>query len=227
VNSGTQKGGQALSQGMNDAMCHVLGAGTELKHRKNLRTRIDGQPQPGDLLSTAQPRAQFVQLHMRELEVAERVLVQLLSVRASASQPRGDGGLMVAEDAGGRGNVQSFGQSSEHHGDLLRRGFQAVHGGIASSTEGGAARLTTKGLDALGMTILAIANQSVLSSVSVAKVGALPVRTSEALGVDAFRGSPPAFNLETRGAPAQAPALQPTRQGRQDDRRGNRLGSAA
>ena len=40
-----QKGGQALSQGMDDAMCHVLGAGTELKHRKNLRARINRQPQ--------------------------------------------------------------------------------------------------------------------------------------------------------------------------------------
>ena len=39
-----------------------------------------------------------------------------------ASQPRGDGGLSVAEDPRGRRKIQPFGQRREH----LRRGFQTV-----------------------------------------------------------------------------------------------------
>ena len=67
-------------------MSHVLCAGTELKHGKNLRARVHGQPQPENLFSAAQPGSQFVQLYVWEQEVAERVLVQGLSVLASTSQ---------------------------------------------------------------------------------------------------------------------------------------------
>jgi hypothetical protein len=34
--------GQDLSQGVDEQMCHVLGAGAQMEHRKNLCTRIDG-----------------------------------------------------------------------------------------------------------------------------------------------------------------------------------------
>jgi len=69
--------------------------------------------------------------------------------------------LPVAEDPFSGGRVQPFGQRSEHHGDLLGGSFQTVQGGVASSTEGGAASLTAKRLDLLGMTMLAIADQGV------------------------------------------------------------------
>ena len=69
---------------------------------------------------------------------------------ASASQPGGDGGLSKAEDSLSRGRVQPFGQRRQHHGDLLRGGFQSVQGRVASSAERGAAGLTAKGLDPLG-----------------------------------------------------------------------------
>ncbi len=72
---------------------------------------------------------------MREPEGAEAALVQGLSVLASARQPGGDGGLPVAEDPFGSRWVQPFGQRREHHGDLLRRGFQPVQRGVASGTE--------------------------------------------------------------------------------------------
>jgi hypothetical protein len=78
-----QKGGQELSQGMDDAMRHVLGSRTELKHRKNLGARVDGQPQPEHLFGAAQPGAQFVQLQVREVEMAEEALVQGVRVLAS------------------------------------------------------------------------------------------------------------------------------------------------
>ena len=56
-------------------MRHVLRAGAEMEDGKNLRAGVDGQPQPQDLFGAAQPGSQFVQLEMRELEIAERVLV--------------------------------------------------------------------------------------------------------------------------------------------------------
>jgi hypothetical protein len=80
VKSGRQKGGQELPQGVDNSMRHVLRAGTEIEHGKKLREGIDGQPQPQHLLIAAQPGAQFVQLEVRELEMAEEALVQGLRV---------------------------------------------------------------------------------------------------------------------------------------------------
>ena len=64
----------------------MLGARTQLEHGENLGARIDGQPQPQHLAGAAQPCSQFVQLDVWEPQMAERVLVQSLSVRALASQ---------------------------------------------------------------------------------------------------------------------------------------------
>jgi hypothetical protein len=104
-----QKGGQELSQGMDDAMCHVLGAGTELEHRQNLRARINRQPQPEDLLSAAEPCSQFVQLEVWEVEMAEGPLVQRLSMLACTSKPPHNRGVSKAEDPFDRRRVQPFG----------------------------------------------------------------------------------------------------------------------
>src|ERR1700680_2925518 len=71
------------------------------------------------LFGTAEAGAQFVQLEMREVGAEEEPLVQDLCVLTSTSQPGGDGGLTVAEDAFGGGRIQSFGQRREHHCDLL------------------------------------------------------------------------------------------------------------
>jgi hypothetical protein len=67
--------GEELSQGVDKLMCHVLRAGTQLEHGQNFGARINGQPQPEHLFGSAQPGSQFVQLQMRELEVAEKVRV--------------------------------------------------------------------------------------------------------------------------------------------------------
>jgi len=79
-------------------MCYVLRAGTELKHRKNLGQGIDGQPEPQNLLGTAQPGAQLVQLEVWEMKMAERALVQGVCVLTSTGKPSGDGGLSIAEN---------------------------------------------------------------------------------------------------------------------------------
>ena|SRR5216683_4409268 len=162
---------------------------------ENLRTWVDRQPEPQYLFGAAQPGTQFVQLEIRKLEVAEKVLVEALSVLPSAGQPGDDRGLTVAEDPFSGGWVQPFGERCQHHCDLLGRGFQTIQRGVASGSEGGAAGLAAKGLDVLGMPMLAISHQSVDVSVCDPGVRALPVRTGETLSVYAFGSSSSAFDL--------------------------------
>jgi hypothetical protein len=64
-----------------------------------------------------------------------------------------------------------------------------------SSAERGAARRASKGLDALGSPMLAIADERMPVCVSVAEVCALPVGTGEACGGYTLRSSPAAFHL--------------------------------
>ena len=191
--------GQDPSQGVDHGMGRVLRAETEMEDGKDLRTGIDCQPQPQDVCVAAEPGAQFVQLDIRKLEMTEKVLVEALSVLPSAGQPGDDRGLTVAEDPFGSGRIQSFGQRSQHHGDVMGRGFQTVQGSVASSTERGAAGLTAKRLDLLGMAMLAISDQSVDVSIGDPEVRALLVETSEARGVYSLGCSPAAFHL-TPGA---------------------------
>ena len=65
-------------------------------------------------------------------------------------------------------------------------------------TEGGAAGLTPKGLDAFGLAMRAISNQRMNMSVCDARVGTRSVGTGEALGVHPLWCSPPAFDLTPR-----------------------------
>jgi hypothetical protein len=55
----------------------------ELKHGKQLREGIDGQPKPEDLVGAPQPGAQLIQLEVGDLQGVEVVLVQRLCVFAS------------------------------------------------------------------------------------------------------------------------------------------------
>ena len=67
-------------------MGHGLCSGTELKHRQNLGERINGQPEPQHLFGAPKPGAQFVQLEVRDVQIAEGARVQGLSVQASTRQ---------------------------------------------------------------------------------------------------------------------------------------------
>ncbi len=53
----------------------VLRAGTQMEDGKKLRAGVDGQPEPEHLGTAAEPCSQFIQLQVRETEVAEIVLV--------------------------------------------------------------------------------------------------------------------------------------------------------
>jgi len=70
-----QKGGQELSQGMDDPMGHVLCARTQVERWKNLGARVDGQPEPQHLCCAAQSGSEFVQLQVWEVQMAEGPLV--------------------------------------------------------------------------------------------------------------------------------------------------------
>jgi hypothetical protein len=63
------------------------------------------------------------------------------------------------------------------------------------SSEGGAAGLTAKGLDPLGMAMRAIANQGMDVSICDPSVRALVVGAGKALGVQPFGCASPAFDL--------------------------------
>jgi hypothetical protein len=78
--------GQEPSQGVDEQVCHVLCAGTQMEHGQNLGARVDGQPEPQHLCGAAQPGAQLVQLQVREVEMAEEALVQGMRVLASTGQ---------------------------------------------------------------------------------------------------------------------------------------------
>jgi hypothetical protein len=95
---------------------------------------------------------------------------------------------------------------------VLGRGFQTIQRGVASRTERGSAGLRAKGLDALGLAMLAISDQRVDLSIGDPGVWALLVGTGETLGVYAFGSSSPAFHL--------APGPHRKRQ-RSSTRRGN------
>src|SRR5215470_16661254 len=118
-----------------------------------------------------------------------------LSVLTCPREPPRDGGLAVAEDAFGGGSVQPFGQRGEHHGDLVRGGFQSIQRSAASSTERGTAGLAAERLDALGLAMLAIPDEDVDLSIGIPEVQALLVGTGVPLGVDSLGCSPPAFDL--------------------------------
>jgi hypothetical protein len=46
-----------------------------MQDRKDLRTGVDGQPQPQDVGVAAQPRPQLIQLEIGKLELTEKVLM--------------------------------------------------------------------------------------------------------------------------------------------------------
>jgi len=88
VKSGRQKGDQEALQGVDDHVRRMLCAGAEMEYRKNLRERIDGQPEPDHLCGAAQPGSQLIQLEMWEPEVAEGALVQGLCVQGLRESAR-------------------------------------------------------------------------------------------------------------------------------------------
>src|SRR5260370_5529792 len=89
--------------------------------------------------------------------------------------------MAVAEAPLRGGRIQPFSEGSQHHSDLLGGGFQTIQRGMAPGSERGMAGLAAHCLDALGMAILAIANESMDVSVCDAEGRAMGVRTGEVI----------------------------------------------
>jgi len=90
----------------------------------------------------------------------EEALVQDPRVLARTGEPGGNGGLSKAENPFSGRWVQSFGQRSEHDGDLVSGSFQPVEGRVAPGSERAVAGLTAKGLDRLSTPMLAVPEES-------------------------------------------------------------------
>jgi len=77
----------------------------------------------------------------------------------------------------------------------MRGGFQTVEGCVAPGSERAAAGLTAKGLDLLGMAMLAIPDEGMDVRIGDPEVGALLIGTGEAFGVYPLGCPSPAFDL--------------------------------
>src|SRR5437660_2315048 len=102
---------------------------------------------------------------------------------------------MIAEDPFGGGSIEPFDQCREHNSNLLRGGFQTIQGGVASGSESAVAGLTAKGLDALGLAVLANADKGMDVCIGDLVGRAPRVGTSESLSNNTFGCSSPAFHL--------------------------------
>ena len=179
---------------MDEQMSRMLCAGTQMERGQNLGAGIDGQPQKDAPVWSGAAVCEFRLTGGAGCAGCGRS-AHGRSERACASEPSRDGDLSKAEDPCGGGRIQSFSLCREHHCDLVRRSFQAIQGCVTSSSERGVASRTSKGLDSLGLTMFAIADQGVDVSIGVAEVGALSIGIGVALGVDPLRCSPAAFHF--------------------------------
>jgi hypothetical protein len=138
-------------------------------------------------------RAGFARAHQRE---SERLVM---------------GACREPCDPWGLGRVQPFSQSRQHHGDLVRRGFQTGQGSGTPGSERGTAGRTSKGLDPLGMAMRTIAKKThERVRLSCRRRGTLGWDCF-ARGVHADGALPAGFSSHSRGAQAEALALHATR----------------
>ncbi len=134
---GQAAGGEPLPQIMHHAVCRVLGPWPQVEHRDEFAERIDGHPEPEHMRPAAQPRAQFVELDVGQVEIVKDAVVERGTVLAGARHPGGDGGVPMAKHAPGGGKREPFRQRGEHHCNPLRCGFEAIERGHPEGRSGG------------------------------------------------------------------------------------------
>ncbi len=77
---GKQKGGQLISQVVDELLSHLVRPRTQLEHRNARGEWINGHPEPEHLRVAAQACSQFIQLEMWEHKVAEGALMHRLGM---------------------------------------------------------------------------------------------------------------------------------------------------
>ena len=166
-----------------------------MQDRDEFGERVDGHPQPEHLRSIAKPRAEFVKLDMREMEVTEPVVVQRRTVLAGACQPGGDRRVGMTKHPFRCRDVQPFGQRRQHFADTPARRLEPIERRVAPGAERRPARLTAQGLDALTLAMRADADEGVDVGVGDTVIDTGGVGTGEAIGGDAFRSTASALEF--------------------------------
>jgi len=105
-----------------------------MQHRDNLAERIDRHPEPHYLRPAPQPCADFIQLHVGQVEVLEDALVERHAVGTSAGQPSRNRGVLMPEHPHCSGDREPFGQCREHLANALGGGFEPVKRGHPEGT---------------------------------------------------------------------------------------------
>ncbi len=88
--------------------------------------RVNGQPQPEGVCTAPQPRANLVQLHVRQLEIPEDALVEGCAMLSCPREPGGDRGGAMAEHPYRRRDIKPFRKRSEHFRNPMGCRFEAI-----------------------------------------------------------------------------------------------------
>jgi hypothetical protein len=159
--SGRQKGGQALSESVDEPMRQVLGAGAELKHRQDLGEGINGQPeQDAPAWRSAAGCAVRPTASCGSRRWQKKRSCRVCACEPARERKARDGRLSVALRPVRQPKRPALQPSRDpHQGDLMRGSFQTGQGGVAPGTERGVAATTSQRLDPLRLTMLAIAKK--------------------------------------------------------------------
>jgi len=169
---------------MHQLMGHSLCARPESESGDELAASVTSHPQPGRFGGSSQLQAQFIELHMGELQGTHQLIVQAVRMLAGARDPTPDRGFRHLEDAGRGLGTQAFGNSVQDLGDAGRGCFQVIEWGVASSSEFTLTGLTEKILDGVVSAVVSVADEGMDRGISVIEVATTRMWTSETSRVD-------------------------------------------
>ncbi len=167
----------------------------EVHHGNEFGERINRQPQPANVRATTEAYAEFVQLHMWQVEVLDPAVVEPRTMIAGSSEPGRHRGVALPNDACGSGNIQPLSQGSQHLAHTLRSRLEAIERRVQAGTEGGSAGLTAEGLDPLMPAVRTITYYGMDVGIRDVIVMAPAVGTREALCINALGRTPTTFYL--------------------------------
>jgi hypothetical protein len=144
--------------------CWWSGPGAQIQDWDNFGEWVNGQPQPEGVCTAPQPRANLVQLHVRQLELIEDALMEGCAMRAARLSQV----LIVAERwpntrtaaATSSPSVSAASTSATRWDAVLRRYSGVTQRIPATGTEGGLAGLTPAGLDTFSLAVHTVTKQS-------------------------------------------------------------------
>src|SRR5262249_38757343 len=188
---------------VDQCMCRILRARTQMQHGDQLADRINRQPQPQRVHAAPQPSAELVELDMQQVQVPQGAVVQRRTVPPRTCQPGGDGSGTVAKNPHGSGHREPFGHGRQHLTYALGRRFEPIEWRVSTGRKRGATGLAAQRLDALYFPLSSVADQRMDVRIRDLIVLAGAVGAGEPLGIDPFGRTATAFDL-TPGRDARA-----------------------